>query len=423
MTRPDLNGPGDYENPDYNFTANLPNPATGGLNQYSQMQRGDWENYEAGKWQSKTEGIGEGVDIQRTIMSAVVLAFKGDMGGLVELFGSTIIAFIRDLDVLKVIQGLTSGLTGPLLTAAQLLGIRWDQADANEQNNELLKLGIVNGFRGTTGSVTIDQVPEVMQSIRAALINGYTVETFTYNQTWNRDPNAVYTEFYPVAIGGGGKGFTGQSNVGNNSTTYYGGDPGRHGGYISESIPDADIPTALHWSVGAAASVPGADGGVTSCELVSSIPAANGMWTIGGYAPTTSAPGAAGKGGNAVYSTSTALAGSDGSGSSKAAGGTGGAAASGAGTGNPGSAGGTADLSGLGKAGGGGGGGGGARRGTGAGQEVIGGIGGDGGYPGGPSGGGGAAVSAGAFSSATGGPSGTPAHGCGFLVYKKVVLA
>ena len=85
MTRPDLNGPEDYENPEYNFTANLTNPATGGLGQFSQMTKADWEAFEGGRWNERTKTIGDGVDLLRVITNALVLFAKGDITAKVTL--------------------------------------------------------------------------------------------------------------------------------------------------------------------------------------------------------------------------------------------------------------------------------------------------------------------------------------------------
>ncbi|MBU8833382.1 hypothetical protein [Mycolicibacterium goodii] len=272
-------------------------------------------------------------------------------------------------------------------------------------------------FGGNTATGTPAEVAQAIEAIRDAVVNGYTVATFTTNDPAWLIPAGI-VEMTGGVIGGGGRGELGGSGTGSPT----GGDGGSSGGYLSKRLdltgltPGVDT---LAITVGAAATTAGTNGGISRIAastgtLLESIPNANGIALLEGYLTTGSAPGRGGKGGDAGNGTATD--GLPGESTSLATGGPGGVASTGGGTGNAGGDGQNGDAAGNPKCGGAGGGGGGGK-GVNTSIATTGGKGGKGGYPGGGSGGGGAAR-AGLSGLATPGPTDTPGHGLVWLIYK-----
>ncbi|MDL9944166.1 hypothetical protein QSJ19_00935 [Gordonia sp. ABSL11-1] len=155
MTRPDLNGPGDYENPDYNFTANLPNPATGGLNQFASRDRASWEEFIHNNWQGKTQDIGGGAEIIRIIAHEALMG----VGNIVN--------------------------------------------------------GIFNGWFGSGSVGDPLEVQYTIEAIKDAIINGYNVETKVTSGIWTKPSNISELVVIMVGCGqNGGDGSTGNRGPG-----------------------------------------------------------------------------------------------------------------------------------------------------------------------------------------------------------------
>lgn len=281
-------------------------------------------------------------------------------------------------DVAKVVQGITTGLSGALATAAGLVGLRWDQVDATEATAATAATkaaSIIEGtFNGWFGSGSVGDPAEVqytIETIKDAVLSGYTVvsKTTLGSGTWTK-PSGI-TELIVICGGGGANGSDGSGSNG--------GAGGIGGGYVAQQLDPSTVTSTVSYTVGAAGT-PTTFGG-----YVTSVPGAGGISTQFGYTPTNSSPGSGGAGGGDSSTNNQNKPGTAGTGSALATGGTAGTGSSGGGSGGPGGAGGSVSAGSLTKCGGGGGGGGGA--GYLAGNS--GGAGGAGGYPGGGGGGGG----------------------------------
>lgn len=271
-------------------------------------------------------------------------------------------------------------------------------------------------YATSTAAGTAGEVQTVFESVKQAVINGFTVDTFTANGAWTVPANL--TECWYVRVGGGGRGTAGQGIVTNEfPVTANGGVPGRDGGYSVDRIDPATLTAGdtVTVTVGLAAATAGADGAPTTIGAYSSTPGSGSIPFDQGYLESSSKPGTGGAGGAITITGS-----SPGGVVVSAAGEPGQSSARGAGGAYPGGAGATVSPADPVKCGGGGGAGGyPAGTNTGSFVAMVGGNGGDGGYPGGGSGGGGAAAAHSSVgNTAAGGQPGVPANGCAFILSK-----
>ena len=263
--------------------------------------------------------------------------------------------------------------------------------------NDLVATGqaIVNGwFGGTSGGGAPADVQYTIETIKQAVINGYTVDTITSSSSYAK-PSTTISELVIIAIGGGNPGFGGSSG----STTAGGapGNGGTNGGYLKVNLD----PTAITWPVSVTI---GSAGNPSSFgSYVTTTQGGGGIQSEFGYLYTSSTPGSGGRGGTGGYKNGTSAnygtRGDTGDASAVASGGGGGLA-----TVLPASTGSAGDNVSAGaetKCGGAGGGGGGGGNPTGTLVQAKGGNGGPGGYPGG--GGGGAGGGAGFNTGGVGG--------------------
>lgn len=246
-------------------------------------------------------------------------------------------------------------------------------------------------FGGTSGTGSQAEVTYVIETIKDAVINGYTVTTFTSDEVaW---PVPAHVECNAVLIGGGYNGSGGG---------------GLHGAFLAMLIDLTGI-TSLDIQVGTAGNVSyvrEADASPHTGVVVAQSPphgTSGGIAGTFGLTPTVSMPGSGGNGGFGGSGGTAATAGQ----SSALA--TGGAAGATGGAGGPGGAGGSVSAGSQIKCGGAGGGGGGRATGF----LGAGGNGGPGGYPGGGGGGYGSGWSGGAN-----GVDGAGAPGVVWLFYK-----
>lgn len=260
---------------------------------------------------------------------------------------------------------------------------------------------IWNGWFGSGGTGTPAQTQYVIESIKDAVINGYTVHTITADETNWTVPS--HTEFVAILIGGGQNAQPGYGS----GTHTTGGLKGLNGSYIAQQIDLTGI-TALDMQVGTAGNksyVRVANATPHTGAVVLQSPdhgSAGGIATSFGYTSTSSTPGNGGDGEGIGTGHLAATAGT----SSAAA--VGGAAGTPGFFGNPGGNGGNVSAGATTKCGGGGGGGGGSATGS----FQAGGSGGAGGYPGGGGGGGGCG------SVAAAGSAGPGAAGVIWLFYR-----
>lgn len=275
-------------------------------------------------------------------------------------------------------------------------------------------------FPGDPGGGPSDPVEKnayVIEAVKDAVINGWTVEAKTSSESWAGPPGPV-TEMRVIVVASGEDAANGGAIFANSGGSANGGARGRGGSFLVQALNPDDITYPVAITVGV-------NGGDTSFgSYVAVTPGAEGgEGGDFGYQPTLSLPGDGGRGGNVVQST-TAGAGVNGEASAVAGGGSAGAGhgSSGGGTssGGNGAAGGNANPAATTKCGGAGGGGGGAAWRDGIGSNAYGGDGGDGGYPGGGGGGGGAAAcSPTPFGvDADGGPGGLGAPGIVWIYYR-----
>lgn len=234
-------------------------------------------------------------------------------------------------------------------------------------------------FGGNSGTGTAAEVQQTVEAIKDAVINGYTVTTFTSSQANWAVP--AHTECIAILVGGGQNG-----QGGTNGGSTVGRLGGYSGSYIAQQIDLTGI-TALDIAVGTAGNKSFVRQANTTTPHSGTVIIASpthgsigGISTALGYTSTTSTPGKGGKGGGMGTGRDLPQAGES---SAVVAGG---APGGNNGTwGTPGQPGGSVSAGALTKCGGGGGGGGGA-----AVQALnVGGAGGDGGYPGGGGGAGG----------------------------------
>lgn len=305
------------------------------------------------------DGVGDGLQKLGTLVTGI--DFNQTPG---EVWGDIVDVFVKPLNAFAdLVGGLINSIHIPILDPTKILNL-----PALFTNFDDTLKGIFNGWFGSGATGTVAEVTYTIEAIKDAVINGYTVTTFTSDSTgWTIPPHAEMTA---VLIGGGQNGaFTG----------------GLHGSFVAMPL-DLTGFTALDIQIGTA--------GNRSCireaavtphtgTLLSQSPvhgSDGGIAGTFGLTPTNSIPGSGGNGGAAGPSSATA--GTPGQASGLALGGSGGGVGPAGGNGG---AGGSVSAGSQVKCGGGGGGGGG-------GANVVlngGGWGGAGGYPGGAGGGGG----------------------------------
>ncbi|SHT26994.1 Uncharacterised protein [Mycobacteroides abscessus subsp. abscessus] len=337
-----------------------------------------------------------------------------DAGKIIGLLAA---AVIPGLDASKIISGqfaqsMISGLANALSNLVD--GLNKVGADLGN----VIK-GLFDGWFGGGGTGAPQEVQYTIQAIKDAVVNGYTVTTFTSSQVNWAKPQC--TEMVAVLIGGGQNGADGVDGPQGPGSL-----GGLHGSYIVQQLVVADLPSAFDVQVGTAGNrsyVRAANGSHTGAVIVESGPhgSSGGTATTFGYAGTASQPGGGGfgaAGGNSVGGRD-ATPGGPGGPSTAAAGGTAGAAGVNTGAGGDGGAGGNVSAAALTKCGGGGGGGGG-RGGPGAAFQRAGngGRGGPGGYPGGGGGAGGGRGVNETYGSGSQGPAGPGATGVVWLFYR-----
>jgi hypothetical protein len=276
--------------------------------------------------------------------------------------------------------------------------------------------GIFDGWFGSGGTGTPAEVQQTMEAIKDAVINGYTVQTFTTSTA--NVPKPTGTEVIAILVGSGQLGTAGTKGVSSGTVGAPGGNGGLDGSYIAIQLDAPSLPSTLDIQVGANGAksyVRAGNGAYTGTILAESAAPGSpgGIQTALGFTATSSTPGAGGKGGNGSYTGDVgATAGTAGEPSTLGAGGTAGAGGSSPGTGG---AGGTVSAGAPVKCGGGGGGGGGGGSGAVFGNGRAGGPGGNGGFPGGGTGGGGGGAYAASSSGNGGAPGSVPGGGCVWL--------
>lgn len=312
-------------------------------------------------------------------------------------------------DAWAALTGKTSRLgTDGKLDAAHLVG---QIAKNAVEGLEELASNVVDGFQaitngwygGSTATGTPAEVKTTIEAIKQAVINGYTVDTITASQSYDK-PSTTISELVIIAIGGGNPGFGGSSG-----STTAGGAPGAggvNGGFLKVNLD----PTMITWPVSVTVGTAGNDSSFGS--YVTTVAGGGGIQGDFGYLATSSTPGSGGAGGTGGYKSGTSAnygtRGGTGAASAAASGGTGGLATELPAT--NGTAGDSVSAGAETKCGGAGGGGGGGGNPTGTLAQAKGGNGGPGGYPGGGgagAGGGAGFNTGGVGGGGTGGPGAT----------------
>lgn len=387
-------------------------------------------------WQAFLDAVkgGPGGLVDHIVDKLQHLGFDGkfDAAQLINIAGSAIQTFM------DTVAGVFGATNSDVQNRFRFLSPSTGKFDATKLDGQILKssvqgleqLGedVVAGFKslfdgwfGSGGTGSPSEVQYTIEAIKDAVINGYTVATFTSSQlNWGK-PNC--TEMVAVLIGGGQNG-----QAGIDAGADIGASGGLGGSYTVQQLDVASLPAALDIEVGTAGNrsrVRIANGANTGAIIAESGPhgAAGGQATAFGYSGTASAPGNGGYGaaGGSWIGGRNPTAGGPGTPTPAALGGTAGAAGplNGNTPGGDGGAGGNVSVAALTKCGGGGGGGGGAGAGgapfTRAGN---GGKGGPGGYPGGGGGGGGGRGINSTYGSGDQGPGGPGATGVVWIFYR-----
>lgn len=296
-------------------------------------------------------------ELVQDLIPAIIRKVLGDLGSLLvggsSQAGSDVAADIIGKipvigDVVKVVQGVTSGLSGALATAAGLVEIRWAQVDATDHkvatgvNGQVVSQGVIDGLQ-------------------------YQLQVFTANGTFTPPtPPAGYEIAYYIGTVYGG-GYSGDRNNANGYNELPRG--GRNGGRRSRRISVAEMGSSQSITIGSGGAARtsagiGNEGGTTSIGiLLSSSAGTSSIPTPYGDLPSSGEPGKGGDGGQLIGNSdsNTATPGAPGEDTSGALGGVGGAQASGwFGSARSPGVGGTGTIDGDHTNGGGGGGGGGA---------------------------------------------------------------
>lgn len=280
--------------------------------------------------------------------------------------------------------------------------------------NDLVATGqaIVNGwFGGSSATGTPAEVQTTIETIKQAVINGYTVDTITSSQSYAK-PSTTISELVVIGIGAGDNGAGGSS--GTTTTGGNGGAGGVNGGYLALKLDPDSITWPVDVTIGTNAQ-PTLFG-----SYLTTTRGAGGIQGDFGYQQTSSTPGSGGDGGKGGFKAGTSASygtyGATGSSSAAAMGGVGGSpSALPAGTGT---AGGAVSAGAEIKCGGGGAGGGGGGNPTGTLAQAVGGNGANGGYPGGGGGGGGGGAGFSTGSHGGGGWGGNGATGVLWVFWK-----
>jgi len=318
-------------------------------------------------------------------------------------------------DLQDVTQETVDGLYRDPLTAA--IGGQREQANAHiDGASGGIGAGIWNGWFGGGDQSSPAAVQYTIESIKDAIINGYTVQTFTSDGTFTVTDEM--SELIVVLVGSGENGQTPSGSAG--------GLGGAGGGHLvkvfdPQAVLMGSTSREVEVTVGSGMGAGSYFGNLLVVDNQNSSP----VPTFLGYLPNASTPGQGGKGGDKgladgywqytgsppVLFTTPPSAGSKGATGTTSALGPGGPGGTSVvnGHGTRGTDGGTVSPASYVKCGGGGGGGGGGSSGNGEfGNTYSGGAGGNGGYPGGGGGGGG-----------TKGGGGVGAPGCAWVFYRK----
>jgi len=358
---------------------NIPDSAIGSLSEFAAKTQEDWDadirgkttvpyTKFAGGWGGLLSGI---LGAGNNALNAIT-----QIGTLIWTVGGSIIDDVGDF-INAAVSNAGTALTNAGLSLAGL--------------ESALKGAFDAWFGGSAGTGTVAEFTYTIEAIKDAVINGFTVTTFTSDTAaW---PVPVHAECTAVMISGGqnGSGTTG----------------GLHGSFLATPIDLTGV-TALDVKIGTAGNlsyIREANGTAHTGAVISqsaSHGSGGGIAGTFGLTETTSLPGSGGDGGPATNGTF----GEAGDSSALAAGGAGGASGI---FGRDGQPGGSVSAGSQIKCGGGGGGGGGG----GYAPFNSGGDGGAGGYPGGAGGGRGAVTGG-----ATAGSSGPGAPGVIWLFYR-----
>lgn len=286
-------------------------------------------------------------------------------------------------------------------------------------------------FGGSHGTGTPEEVRQTVEAIKVAVNGGKTLQTFTANTAWTLPPGIDLADVTGIVLNAGTCGTLGEDK---NNASSAGGIGGRGGAYFARKLDLTGLTpgvSVLDIEVGVGGSASGAAGGTSRIKsgatvLLESANTLGGLFTVDGWAETTSTAGSGGDGGSTIFTNSggnvsvTVTQPTDGTSSAIAAGGIRGLSRvnnnPGTAVGGPGGNGEAGTSNAVPLCGGAGGAGGGAAASTSAFTQVSSGDGGHGGYPGGGGAGAGGLTHAGNHGSR--GNFGLGAHGIAALIYK-----
>lgn len=92
-------------------SVNMGDSPAGGLSDFSQWTQASWEEWIHNQWQSKTEGIGDPIEVLRQLANAIASALTGDFDPFIDLLGEVpilgdMIDMIKNFDVGNFLGGL-----------------------------------------------------------------------------------------------------------------------------------------------------------------------------------------------------------------------------------------------------------------------------------------------------------------------------